>query len=309
MHGLEAWLQTLARREGYGAVFASVAAPTPLARNRRAMVLKSILGWLRGRVDAEQEPRQGPPPEPPQGARQEPPVEPPSIDPAARQGVRGQLRRRAVRMEIGGFEPPEGPGGSWFGRVNLALPGEEWPTHEGKPMYALAQIDLTQLPFRPPRLDDLEVITVFIDDDLPAGDGPNGDGWCLRAYPDRSALVPLAQVETGSYIKPFPMRPEIIEEDYPKWEDVSIELPPDIDERYYDLFENAEGFKLGGWPFLVQSEIQWAAWGHPAQPEYVFQIDSSDRAGWMWGDSGVGYFGRGTRPGHTDEWAMSWQCY
>jgi hypothetical protein len=29
----------------------------------------------------------------------------------------------------------------------------------------------------------------------------------------------------------------------------------------------------------------------------------------MWGDSGIGYLGRGTRPGRTDEWVFTWQCY
>lgn len=29
----------------------------------------------------------------------------------------------------------------------------------------------------------------------------------------------------------------------------------------------------------------------------------------MWGDNGVGYFGRGTVEGRTDEWAFEWQCY
>jgi hypothetical protein len=69
-------------------------------------------------------------------------------------------------------------------------------------------------------------------------------------------------------------------------------------------------FKLGGWPTLIQSEIFWAPWNrHPAAPEYVFQIDSTGKGNWSWGDGGVGYFGRGTAPGKTDEWALAWQCY
>jgi hypothetical protein len=262
------------------------------------MVLKSILGWLRGDGAAEQ----GPGPEPEQ------PADPPPDDPDV-EALLAPLRRRAIRMEVGGFQPPEGPGGSWFGRVDVALPGEEWPTYEGKPMCALAQIDLTQLPFRPPRLDDVEVIAVFIDESLPVVDGPNGDGWCLRAYPDRSALVPLAQVDTGSDIRPFPMRPQIVEADYPDSMEESVDVP-DLSEDDMERFAPAEGFKLGGWPFLVQSDLGWS-WGrdHPARPEYVFQIDSEDKANWMWGDAGLGYFGRGTRPGRTDEWVFTWQCY
>lgn len=144
---------------------------------------------------------------------------------------------------------------------------------EGEPMHALCQINLTGLPFRPPRLHDSE-------------------------------LVPLAHQDTGSRIKPFPMRSRIIEEDFPCWEDIPIKLPDDLADNYYDLFENVSGLKLGGWPTLIQSEIYWAPWNeHPAAPEYVFQVDSEPKVHWNWGDRGVGYFGRGTAEGKEDEWA------
>lgn len=247
----------------------------------------------------------GPPPAP----SPEPPA-PAPIDPALVDELRTTLRRRAIRMEIGGFRPPEGMAGSWFGRVNLALPGEGWPESDAQPLHALAQIDLTELPFRPPHLEDVALITVFIADE-PAWDGePNGDGWCLRAYPDLSRLVPLAPVDTGSRINPFPMRPAVIEDDYPSWEDVPDPVAARIGDPYFDLFHTAEGFKLGGWPYLVQSEIAWPEGeGHPAAPAYVFQIDSSFEADWMWGDAGMGYFGRGTAPGETHRWALAWQCH
>ena len=29
----------------------------------------------------------------------------------------------------------------------------------------------------------------------------------------------------------------------------------------------------------------------------------------MWGNNGVGYFGRDTASGRTDEWAIEWQSY
>ncbi|HEY0035590.1 MAG TPA: DUF1963 domain-containing protein, partial [Longimicrobium sp.] len=123
-------------------------------------------------------------------------------------------------------------------------------------------------------------------------------------------LVALAPVQTGSRIKPSPMRPVVVEADYPSWEDVPDEVAMRIGDAYFDLFETAEGFKLGGWPYLVQSEIDWPAGeGHPSAPEYVFQIDSSFEADWMWGDAGVGYFGRGTAPGEAERWALAWQCH
>lgn len=71
------------------------------------------------------------------------------------------LRRRAIVLEIGGFRPPDDPLTSWFGRVNFAAEGEEWPLTDGRPMHALCQINQTELPFRPPRLNDVDFIAVF----------------------------------------------------------------------------------------------------------------------------------------------------
>jgi hypothetical protein len=103
--------------------------------------------------------------------------------------------------------------------------------------------------------------------------------------------------------------PRVVEEDFPCWEDVDVELPEHIMDNFVDLFPNTPGFKLGGWPTLIQSEIYWAPWKrHPAAPQYVFQIDSDEKARWSWGDRGIGYFGRGTIPGREDEWTLEWQC-
>lgn len=223
---------------------------------------------------------------------------------------RAKIRRRAIGFEIGGFRPPQNPMSSWFGRVGFALPGETWPTTDGKPMHALCQINLTELPFRPPRLDDLEFISVFIGpDDLPF-DEPNGKNWCLRGYSSLEPLIPLSSGHTNTHIKPFPMRAYVIEEDFPCREYMPCEVPSQINDESYKQFANVFAFKLGGWPLLVQSAISWGAWNqHPIAPEYVFQIDSTEKGNWYWGDTGLGYFGRGTAPGHEDEWALEWQCY
>ena len=220
------------------------------------------------------------------------------------------LRRRAIVLDIGGFRPPDDPLASWFGRVNVAAPGEGWPTTKNGPMHALCQINLTEMPFRPPRLDDVKFIAVFVDpNELPDHDA-NGTNWCLRTYPSLTMLSPLTPVDTGTHIKPFAMRSRIVEADYPHWEDVDIELDEDVADAYYDHFDNVSGLKLGGWPTLIQAEIFWAPGNkHLADPQYVFQVDSTSKGNWMWGDNGVGYFGRGTAPGHENEWACEWQCY
>lgn len=225
------------------------------------------------------------------------------------QSARAHLRRRAIALEIGGFRPPDDAKSSWFGRVNFAAIGEGWPSSGGKPMHALCQVNLTEMPFRPPRLNDIEFIAVFIEPTELSCDDPNRTSWCLRTYSRLEHLIPLAPCDTGTQIKPLPMRPQIIEDDFPCWDDVDMELAKIVGDNYYDHFRNVDGFKLGGWPTLIQSEIYWAPWNkHPAAPEYVFQIDSTEKGNWAWGDQGVGHFGRGTAPGRENEWTISWQC-
>jgi len=223
--------------------------------------------------------------------------------------VRQQIKRSAVELEIGGFRPSGDPRGSWFGRVTWGAPNEDWPTAAGKPMLPLCQVNLTELPFRPARLDDVQFLAVFISADDLRWDRRNGQGWWRRSYASLEALGGLEAAALESTIKAFPMRPCVVEADYPCWEDVPLELPPQIDESYHELFKNASGFKFGGWPTLIQSEIFWAPWNrHPAAPEFVFQIDSTEKGNWAWGDGGVGYFGRGTAAGHENEWVLAWQC-
>lgn len=224
--------------------------------------------------------------------------------------VREQLKRKAIVMEIGGFRPSNNPADSWFGKVNLALEEEEWPESDGEPMHALCQLNLTTLPFKPERLKDFELLTVFVGPTELPDQEENGSNWCLRAYHRISELVALEPVDSQSWIKPFPMRPTIVDEDFPCHEDINIEMSEDLRDSYYSHFTNVSGFKLGGWPTLIQSEISWAPYDrHPISPEYVFQIDTTEKGNWMWGDGGVGYFGRGTVSGRTNEWAIDWQCY
>lgn len=223
---------------------------------------------------------------------------------------RRKIRRRAIQMEIGGFRPPDDPLSSWFGQVRFALPGETWPATDGLPMFPLCQLNLTALPFRPPRLDDLEFITVFIGPKKYPVDDENGTNWCLRAYRKIGQLVPLPSCGSGSPLKAFPMRSIVVEEDYPCRVDAPWPMPDEARGRYNELFPNTEGMKLGGWPTLCQGEIYWGPEGlRPLCPEYVFQIDSTVKGNWEWGFWGVGYFGRGTAAGRQDEWAVDWQCY
>ncbi|MTI54821.1 hypothetical protein [Geosporobacter ferrireducens] len=60
--------------------------------------------------------------------------------------IKDKVKRKATVIQIGRFKPDNDLSSSWFGKVMLCLPGEEWPTCKEKPMNALCQINLTQLP-------------------------------------------------------------------------------------------------------------------------------------------------------------------
>ena len=77
------------------------------------------------------------------------------------------------------------------------------------------------------RLDDMELLTVFVsDNELPDND-PNGTSWCVRAYSSLAGLTPIVSRDTSGAVRAFPMRPYEIEADYPIWEDLPIDLPPE----------------------------------------------------------------------------------
>ncbi len=221
--------------------------------------------------------------------------------------LRIALARPATIFETGGFRPVDDPFASWIGKVQIGKREESWPISNGKAMIPLCQLNLSTVAFKPKILSDIAFITIFVDSErIASDDEANGTTWCLRAYKSLDGLVEIAQMGSSSRIKPFQLREIYEPEDFPCWEDVPFSLPSELDDEYYDLFENSPGHKIGGWPTLIQGEVYWAPWNrHPAKPEFAFQIDSDDKAHWQWGHAGVGYFGRGTTEGMKDEWCFS----
>lgn len=216
-----------------------------------------------------------------------------------------QVARPAIRMKVGGFRPSDNPLASWFGKVQVARADEAWPCSNDKPMLPLCQINLNEFQFKPALLNDIALITIFIDsDNIPAQEDTNGTSWCLRAYKMTDELVPLTQVKVSSAIKPMQMIPEVIAQDFPNWEDCPVPAPARFEENYSELFPNTEGIKFGGWPMLIQGEINW-----DSASEFAFQIDSVEKARWQWGDNGVAYFGRNTGEAGPNQWTFSWQSY
>ncbi len=208
------------------------------------------------------------------------------------------LRRRASLAQVGGFRPPEDPATSWMGTVKL---GEEWP----RSMYGVLQLVTRELPVRPPALEGIELLTLFIAGDLPI-DTPNGLGWCLRTYERLDGLPPL--VAPDAALKPFPLAFSAVD-DWPGLDNVPFELIEDWRAQTHedaDRYEPRPGLKVGGWPYCIQSEVEWREHGERVPDvEFVLQVDSDDKVGFVVADRGVFYVGYRAAAG---TWHATWQC-
>lgn len=127
-------------------------------------------------------------------------------------------------------------------------------------------------------------------------------------------LVELVEIEPPvikTPIKALPGTWELVEADYPTPDDLPDDSPLHEWDDHFDLFENAEGIKVGGWPSCIQGETEFDVQGNRGGGghfEYVFQIDSVFEANWQWVDGGVAYFGRG-KADMRNQWRMEVQFY
>ncbi len=233
---------------------------------------------------------------------------------------RQRLVRKASLLVLSDDQRVDDPFCTWFGRVTLGMPGEPWPMANGRLMWPLLQIVVRELPFLPAALDGLALMRVFVDPaflgdedegrvDFHEVEGVSGPGWLLLASPALDGFEKVTEPDHGSRIRPAPGRWELIEADYPTFDYLPEDLRDSLTHEHCESdLETHEGTKVGGWPFTIQSEVCLGPMGqNPLDPEYAFQIGSDHDRGWMWGDDGFAYFGRGTGE-CRDEWAMDWQC-
>lgn len=215
------------------------------------------------------------------------------------QDIINKISKKATLFKVGGFRPSNNIKSSWFGKVLVGKEDEEWPKSNGNAMTPLLQINLSNITELPDSLDGIEFITVFIDSDNYSDN--LSESLLIRTYQNIEELISLNTVDYISGIKPFQLE-SYKENDCPSWDDCPISIPEEFEDDYETLFENKSGIKIGGWPSLIQGEIFWES----DNTEFVFQIDSIEKANWQWGDGGVAYFGKNPQ---TNDWFFEWQCY
>ena len=215
--------------------------------------------------------------------------------------------RKASVVTLGGFKPTFDPLATKFGFKPVARANESWPAVDGRPMLFVCQLNLTAAPFVPPSLEDIKLLTFFLDfSGRSDGDGATDWRFEMRTYSSTDGLVTLEPPShTPALRKGFECKWESVD-DYPCHEDPDAQNPRDLDAGELEL-PNSERTKIGGWPNLIQSELCWQTQDHPAKPVYCLQIASEEKAAVSFGDAGTLYLARGAAPGHEDQWFLDWQ--
>lgn len=219
--------------------------------------------------------------------------------------IKSQLARRAVILTTGGFKPTNSDSESWIGRVYLYNEDEDVPRdNNGNIMIPLFQLCMNSLPFIPETLVDIKALTVFISEDIPVNLTPNGENWVIREYRKTDSLVVKEFLNKESILKAFPLKPEIINEDYPVWDGggmndeiadkiLKLEKSGEI-KSYYDIAENIYAHKVGGYPSFCQPGIE------PGEDfQFVFQIVTDEKANLNIIDNGTIFFFKNFK---TGEW-------
>lgn len=226
--------------------------------------------------------------------------------------IKKRLVKKATNFTTGGFRPTNSNTESWIGRVYLYKEDEEIPTdNNGKLMIPLFQVCLESLPYVPASLQDTKVLTIFASADIPMDLVANGDNWLIREYKMNDVLVVKDLVNKASFVKPFPLKSQLIEEDYPVWDGGGI--PAEIESEllemeksgeitdYFDYVEINEGHKIGGYPNFIQSGIDFGE-GY----EFLLQIASDEKANLEIVDSGNMYFAKNSQ---TGDWKLYCDFY
>jgi uncharacterized protein YwqG len=226
--------------------------------------------------------------------------------------IKRRLAKPATRFFAGGFRPSNRDDESWIGRVFLFRPEELIPVDgAGTPMLPLAQFFLPNIPFCSPQLNDTQILTLFVSASLPRPLEEMGKNWLIREYRHNEAIVRKELFCPNSYLKPFPLRAELVAEDFPLWDGGGV--PQDIAtevlrmekegeiEDYYDIVSHAYEHKFGGYPSFCQSGTDPGG-GF----EFVFQVSSDEKVNLNVVHSGSLMFWRNSRNG---EWRMYYDFY
>lgn len=212
--------------------------------------------------------------------------------------IKQQLLKQALIFDVGGFRPQYVIEEPWIGAVHYYHKDEELPTDsDGMPMVPLLQLPLFALPLVPEPLKRTQMLTVFCSRNYMPGDKDFASRFCIRQYTDTTELVRKELIHPDSYIKPFPLSFQVVEDDRPSWDSadmphalqmeiLKLEDDETLDFDYFEDVGNAyQSTKLGGYAAYIQGSQ-----GFPDGYEFLLQIASDFKANFNIVDSGNFYF-------------------
>jgi len=206
--------------------------------------------------------------------------------------IKAQLVRQATIFKTGGVRPTHDLHESWIGYVGWSLPAEQCP----QAFQPLATLFLRDLPFVPASLKHIELLTLFINEEIfdHLIEDDLSRFFEIRAYTSIEGLI--QQNWQHDRIRAFPLIPKLVDNDYPTWdgggipsdvEDEILRLEHEEDFEYFDdIVEEIYAIhKIGGYPAFCQS-------GHDYGEDFPFvlQIASDEKAYFNIVDNGNFYF-------------------
>ncbi|MBE6156125.1 MAG: hypothetical protein E7161_00045 [Firmicutes bacterium] len=212
------------------------------------------------------------------------------------ESIKFQLRKKAIVFETGGIRPTNDIGESWIGKVCWQNPNEQQPIGKnGKPMIPLATIFVEESDYVPKALKNIKMISIFMDQDINISYGVENyvEWFAIKTYESLEQLVPCNY--TCDQIKPFPLVPRYVNDEFPLIDDIDDILLDTIEkvqenlgiEYDFDIFENnTVAHKLGGYPSSINGGLVY-----DKGDEFVLQIISDEKANIYIREDGIFYFG------------------
>lgn len=221
------------------------------------------------------------------------------------ENIKKHIVKKATVFQTGGFKPTNSISESWIGKVYLFKDNEEIPLDKnGNKMIPLIQVNLNHVSIKPKSISNSKIITVFISKDFPVELSLNNENWLIREYENEDDLKIKEFEIKNSFVKPFPLKPLKLIEDYPVWDggglsdemkDKILELEnTGVIEDYYDITENQYGHKIGGYPSFCQPGIDFGS-----DYEFVLQIASDEKANLNIVDGGTIFLAKNIK---TQQW-------
>jgi len=207
--------------------------------------------------------------------------------------IKKVLKRKAVIFQTGGFKPANEIGESWIGCVKWKQKDDEIPKDkDGEDMFPLASIFTGGLEYVPEGIKGIELCNIFISKNI------FDHLLDMEGYYHVTMINSTEGLESCLWenpnVKSFPLKPELIEDDYPQWdggmdpsiEDAVIELENNGEIDYYEDIhtEDYSMHKVGGYPAYIQP----GDWNK--EFEFIMQISSDEKADLNIVDNGSFYF-------------------